>query len=222
MLNLKGNLCEMGDLDGVETTRGLRIERADGSVVQITGLTKEEVRGLDLFADVTLSVSSVPAAAEARTERALIAAFVESKAQWDPCDCGCPGKRTPKGSADVDLIRLAAAIRMGRHTEGEEAEAVRNAIAALMAPWPEGAAFIDEDGRFYDEQGEPLPVPALVATTPRPRSELEMLGYELDGVLADVKHGQGGALDAVCQQTVTRVSKRLHELGRQQRKGDPK
>lgn len=57
MLSLTGNLCEMGELDPEHLPRdGFRIERPDGRVITITGLTREEVRGLDLFADVTLSV----------------------------------------------------------------------------------------------------------------------------------------------------------------------
>lgn len=50
------------------------------------------------------------------------------------------------------------------------------------------------------------------ATPSRP-SELQMLGYELDGVLADVEHGQGGRLDSVCILTLQRVSARLHAMG---------
>ena len=222
MLSLNGNLCEIGDLDGLAEQRGLRIERPDGSVVQITGLTKGEVQGLDLFAEVTLAVVADGGKVPQPDERARIAAFVAAQIEWQPCDCGCPSARKPKSAADVKLARLAAGIRMGHHLEG--AQALEDDAGTYMARhqrWPEGAAFTDLEGGFFDEQGKPLPQPTLAATAP-PRSELEMLGYELDGVLADVKHGQGGALDPVCQQTVVRVSKRLHELGSQQRKGDPK
>jgi hypothetical protein len=64
MLNITGNLCEMGELEMDPGGDGFRIERADGSVVTIVGLTHEEVRGLKLFADVTLSVT------DSETERA--------------------------------------------------------------------------------------------------------------------------------------------------------
>lgn len=224
MLSISGNLCEMGDLEEVATsTGGLRIERSDGRIVTITGLTKKEVQGLHLFVDVTLAVVADGGAVPQPDERAQIAAFVAAQIEWQPCDCGCPSARKPKTAADVKLARLAAGIRMGHHLEGSQAlEGDAGACMALHKRWPEGAAFTDLEGRFFDEQGEPLPEPALAAAAHRSRSELEMLGYELDGVLADVKHGQGGTLDPVCQQTVTRVSKRLHELGHQQRKGDPK
>jgi hypothetical protein len=57
MLNLSGNLVEIGDVR--PNSPGFCIERLDGSVITVTGLTRAEVQKLDLFADVVLSVSAI-------------------------------------------------------------------------------------------------------------------------------------------------------------------
>lgn len=56
LLVLAGNLCEIGDV--VPDTPGLRIERQDGRVITVTGLTREEVQAAagGLFDDVTLTL----------------------------------------------------------------------------------------------------------------------------------------------------------------------
>lgn len=62
MLRLTGNLCEMGELDPEHIPNdGCRIQRLDGSVVTITGLTRAEVCGLRLFSGVTLNITDVVA-----------------------------------------------------------------------------------------------------------------------------------------------------------------
>jgi hypothetical protein len=59
MLNIAGNLCEMGELDPEHLPQnGCRIERPDGSLITILGLTRDEVRGLSLYVDVTLNVTA--------------------------------------------------------------------------------------------------------------------------------------------------------------------
>jgi hypothetical protein len=63
MLTLTGDLCELGDIE--EDVPGVRIKRADGSVVAVTGLTVEETRALvpEMFYQVVLAIcpAGVPA-----------------------------------------------------------------------------------------------------------------------------------------------------------------
>jgi hypothetical protein len=62
MLNLEGNLCEVGEVE--PDAPGFRIERADGSILTVTGLTREEVQALGLYVDVALTVTAKEAKSE--------------------------------------------------------------------------------------------------------------------------------------------------------------
>lgn len=59
-MNITGKLIEMGDLDG-GVGRGLRIE-VDGEIVEITGLTVEELSTMPacLYRTVTVSIEVAP------------------------------------------------------------------------------------------------------------------------------------------------------------------
>lgn len=37
---------------------------------------------------------------------------VEALVEWEPCDCGCPNKRSPKNLKSIDLLRIAAFLRL--------------------------------------------------------------------------------------------------------------
>ena len=37
---------------------------------------------------------------------------VENLVEWEHCDCGCPQQRSPKSRKDVELLRIAAFIRV--------------------------------------------------------------------------------------------------------------
>lgn len=39
-------------------------------------------------------------------------AAVEGLIKWQPCDCGCPQQRKPANKEGVDLLRIAAFIRV--------------------------------------------------------------------------------------------------------------
>ena len=39
-------------------------------------------------------------------------AAVEALVKWDFCDCGCPQQRSPASKEDVDMLRIAAYIRV--------------------------------------------------------------------------------------------------------------
>lgn len=56
MLNIAGNLCELGDITA-DAVPGFRLQCADGRLVTVTGLTREETRALvpDLFCNVVLT-----------------------------------------------------------------------------------------------------------------------------------------------------------------------
>lgn len=54
-------------------------------------------------------------------ERTRGSDLVEAQVEWEPCDCGCPGGRSPKSAADVRLLRLASALRMGRDASSNNA-----------------------------------------------------------------------------------------------------
>lgn len=58
MLNITGTLCELGDIE--DDLPGFRLQRPDGSVVTVTGLTRDETRALvpDLFRDVVLTFAT--------------------------------------------------------------------------------------------------------------------------------------------------------------------
>jgi hypothetical protein len=58
MLEICGELCEVGDLDSPEGSSlpGFRILTEIGREITVTGLTREEARGLGLFVNVRLAV----------------------------------------------------------------------------------------------------------------------------------------------------------------------
>lgn len=39
-------------------------------------------------------------------------AAVEALVKWEFCDCGCPQQRSPASKEDVDMLRIAAYIRV--------------------------------------------------------------------------------------------------------------
>jgi hypothetical protein len=47
-------------------------------------------------------------------EREQVVAYIEAQVEWVLCDCGCD-KNKPATFTDVKLVRLAAAVRMGKH-----------------------------------------------------------------------------------------------------------
>ncbi len=61
MLNIAGNLCELGDITA-DAVPGFRLQCPDGRLITITGLTREETRALvpDLFRNVVLTFADRP------------------------------------------------------------------------------------------------------------------------------------------------------------------
>lgn len=50
---------------------------------------------------------------EPDTETIMAAsAAVEALVKWEFCDCGCPQQRSPASKEDVDMLRIAAFIRI--------------------------------------------------------------------------------------------------------------
>ena len=46
----------------------------------------------------------------------LASKAIEDLVVWKFCDCGCPQQRQPKSLKDVDLLRLAAQLRINNLT----------------------------------------------------------------------------------------------------------
>lgn len=64
------------------------------------------------------------------------------------------------GKADFDAIK-AKPLHWGMEYEAVAVVALAGGVAEPFggrAAWPEGAAFVDAEGRFYDEQAQPLGV----------------------------------------------------------------
>lgn len=54
---ITGELIELGQLEGEDGNHGVRILRADGTHITVTGLTKEEVRlTFPLYGMLTISI----------------------------------------------------------------------------------------------------------------------------------------------------------------------
>lgn len=45
---------------------------------------------------------------------------IEALVKWEFCDCGCPQQRSPASKEDVDLLRIAAFIRVELLDDEEE------------------------------------------------------------------------------------------------------
>ena len=46
----------------------------------------------------------------------LASKAIEDLVVWEFCDCGCPQQRQPQSRKDVDLLRLAAELRINNLT----------------------------------------------------------------------------------------------------------
>lgn len=91
----------LGVLEGLAKQHEVSVPvKVPGRSVPVHGFDK---KGLQAFADALIEA-----------ERKRCSDLVDDKVEWGPCDCGCPNGQSPKSAADVDLLRLAAAIRMGR------------------------------------------------------------------------------------------------------------
>lgn len=115
-----------------------------------------------------------PGAASSGRKRQSLADRCEALVEWEPCDCGCPSGKAPKTAKDVALVQAAAKLRSlegalgaGSTTSSQEpwwkdprnyglASFASKTEPAAIRTWPEGAAFVDEDGVFLDGHGVPL------------------------------------------------------------------
>ncbi len=139
----------------------------------------------------------------------------------------------PKGDCDCGAIESALlAAPIERASIAADARVVQSRWKlAPISPTPEmvtaGAhclidrkrtqltsLWVDDARAVYEAMIDAAPAAqdGVAPTTKTPEHVCGLLGYELDGVLADVEHGQGGDLDPVCIRTLQRVSARLHQL----------
>jgi hypothetical protein len=93
----------------------------------------------------------------------------------------------------------------GTQMTANEIATLKQRIADLEA---ENAALIADNSRLME-----IASAEISAQPPQGRHDLRMLGFELEGVLTDVKHG---GFDAVCLETVQRVRYALHDASKQE------
>jgi hypothetical protein len=151
--------------------------------------------------------SSAPQAGGDETPVASkLAEKCERLAEWEPCDCGCPGGKAPKSAKDVALIQAAAALR--RRTPAAAAgvpiDELHQRIMNLPTRWANGTIHTDDyltghrDARHAAAElvsavlsaGAPaVPLPVALPVQAQEAYSFEPVGEYILGEVKDTERG---------------------------------